>query len=122
MNSRRIVFVTLVALTLVSCAAPYNQDFALIEKGMNQQEVTRLIGKPISAESGPKDTKILYFRLSSSHFDTNGRNTREYFVVMTEKSVIGYGERKDSDNMKSEIQHFISEWNEELPEKGSYKQ
>lgn len=78
---------------------------------MNLSEVSDLIGKPISAESGPEDTKILYYRLASSLLDTDGSDTREYYVVTKNRQVIGYGERTDTVTMMREIRQFTSAWN-----------
>ena len=102
-----IIFLTLL---MTSCAAPYNKNFPLIEKGMSLAEVTSLIGKPISAESGPDDSKVLYYRLASSPLDTDGSDTREYFVVTIDGKVVGYGERIDSITVMREARQFTAAW------------
>ena len=104
-------FLIVFSIFLLSCAAPYNRNFPLIEKGMALKEVTELIGKPISAESGPEDAKILYYRLASSPLDTDGSDTREHYVVMKDRKVIGYGERTDAVTMMREVRQFTSAWN-----------
>src|SRR5690606_41689053 len=91
----RLGIIAILALIVTSCAAPYNKNFPLVEKGMSLSDVTNLIGKPISAESGPDDSKILYYRLASSPLDTDGSDTREYFVVTLGSKVVGYGERTE---------------------------
>lgn len=102
----------LVAMALLSgCAATYNRNFPLIEKKMTLPQVTDLIGKPISAESGPEDSKILYYRLASSVLDTDGSDTREYWVQVMDGQVIGYGERTDSITVMREARQFASAWN-----------
>lgn len=95
---------------LYGCAATYNTNFPLMEKGISLTDVTRLIGKPISAASGPDDTKILYYRLASSPLDTDGSDTREYFVLFREKTVIGYGERTDEVTNQRQIRQFNAAW------------
>ncbi|QEY12003.1 hypothetical protein [Cellvibrio sp. KY-YJ-3] len=107
----KVGIIVIFSLLILSCAAPYNRNFPLIEKGMTVSEVTTLIGKPISAESGPDDSKILYYRLASSLLDTDGSDTREYFVVSLEGKVIGYGERKDSITVMREARQFTAAWN-----------
>lgn len=107
----KIGIVITLSLLIVGCAAPYNRNFPLVEKGMTLSEVTELIGKPISAESGPDDSKILYYRLASSPLDTDGSDTREYFVVSLEGKVVGYGERTDSITVMREARQFTAAWN-----------
>lgn len=109
---RGSTFVLITILSLISsCAATYNTNFPLIEKGMTKQEVTTLIGPAISAASGPQDAKVLFFKLASSILDTDGSDTREYFVVFQEDRVIGYGERQDAITMQRAIVQFNSAWN-----------
>lgn len=103
----RIIFLTVL---IASCAAPYNKNFPLIEKGMSLSEVTNLIGKPVSAESGPDDSKALYYRLASSPLDTDGSDTREYFVVTIDGKVVGYGERIDAITVMREARQFTAAW------------
>ena len=98
-------------LLLSGCAATYNRNFPLIEKKMTLPQVTDLIGKPISAESGPEDSKILYYRLASSVLDTDGSDTREYWVQLTDGQVIGYGERTDAKTVMREARQFAAAWN-----------
>ena len=111
MNSFRIIILIILSISVLSCAATYNKNFPLVEKGMDLTQVSELIGKPISAESGPEDTKILYYRLASSPLDTDGSDTREYFIVTKSQKVIGYGERTDKATMMREARQFNAAWN-----------
>ena len=111
---RRIVLGLSVSLLLVAvsgCAATYNRNFPLIETGMSKVEVESLIGAPISAESGPEGSKVQYYRLASSPLDTDGSDTREYFVAFQGNEVIGYGERQDEITMQRQLIQFSSAWN-----------
>lgn len=101
----------LLLVVLVGCAAPYNRNFHLVETGMSLEEVTNLIGTPISAESGPAESKIRYYRLASSILDSDGSDTREYWVQFVGDEVIGYGERTDQVTMMREARQFMSAWN-----------
>ena len=105
-------FLSAVAIfVLAGCGtAPYNKNFPLIEVGDSMERVTELIGQPISAESGPESTKVLYYRLASSPLDTDGSDTREYYVVMKEREVIGYGERVDEITMQRAIIQYNAAW------------
>jgi hypothetical protein len=103
------VFATL-AMCL-ACAAPWNNNFPKMEVGLSQIQVDDLLGNPRSAESGPDGTKILYYRLASSPLDTDGSDTREYFVVMKEREVIGYGERVDAVTLQRAAMQFSAAWN-----------
>ncbi len=104
--------VPMVLATLLSaCAAPYNTNFPLIEKRMPQAKVTELLGKPISAQSGPGDSKIIFYRLASSPLDTDGSDTREYWIQMLDGVVIGYGERTDAATFMRQAAQFESAWN-----------
>ena len=38
-----------------------NTNFPMIDKGMTLEQVTQLIGRPASAESGPGDSKVLFY-------------------------------------------------------------
>lgn len=87
-----------------------NTNFPLIEKGMTLDEVTKLIGKPISAESGPEDSKVLFYCLASSFLDTDGSDTREYWVQMMGGKVIGYGERSDAAAMQRAQRQYAAAW------------
>ncbi|RJG12905.1 hypothetical protein D3879_06390 [Pseudomonas cavernicola] len=78
---------------------------------MSFTQLTGLIGKPISAESGPEDTKILYYRLASSPLDIDGSDTREYWVQVAEGNVIGYGERNDQMTLMRDARQFAAAWN-----------
>ena len=101
----------LILCLLAGCAATYTKNFPLIEKGMSLAQVNQLIGQPISAESGPGDSKLLYYRLASSPLDTDGSDTREYWVQMTNGVVIGYGERNDAATVMREARQFEAAWN-----------
>lgn len=105
----RLFALTLCA-AIAGCAAPYNKNFPLLETGMSMSQVTTLIGKPLSAESGPDGSKILYYRLASSPLDSDGSDTREYWVQMMEGEVIGYGERNDAATMMREARQFSAAW------------
>jgi len=105
------LFALLSLVLLTSCAATYNTNFPLIETGNDLNTITTLIGKPLSAESGPDNTKILYYRLASSLLDTDGSDTREYYVVMKESQVIGYGERTDAITAQRAARQFNAAWN-----------
>jgi hypothetical protein len=87
-----------------------NTNFPLIEKGMTLDEVTKLIGKPVSAESGPEDSKVLFYCLASSFLDTDGSDTREYWVQMMGGKVIGYGERSDAAAMQRAQRQYAAAW------------
>jgi hypothetical protein len=89
---------------------PRNKNFPLIEKGMSLDEVTKLIGKPVSAESGPEDSKVLFYCLASSFLDTDGSDTREYWVQMMSGKVIGYGERNDAAAMMRAQRQYAAAW------------
>ncbi len=99
------------AALLAGCAAPYNTNFPLVEKRMALPKVTELLGKPVSAQSGPGDSKILFYRLASSPLDTDGSDTREYWVQMQDGVVIGYGERTDAATFMRQAAQFESAWN-----------
>lgn len=101
----------LAAVMLAACAAPMNKNFPMIETGMSQAQVTELVGAPISAASGPDGSKIFYYRLASSPLDTDGSDTREYWVQMMQGEVIGYGERTDAATMEREARQFAAAWN-----------
>ena len=109
--SARIAAALFFSVLLSACAASYNTNFPLLETGMAQSDVWELIGAPISAESGPEGTKIQYFKLASSFLDTDGSDTREYFVAFQGDKVIGYGERQDELTMQRSIIQFNSAWN-----------
>jgi hypothetical protein len=49
----------------------------------------------MSAEGGRDDIEILYYRLASSPLDTDGSDTREYYVAFRDDKVVSYGERTD---------------------------
>ncbi len=87
-----------------------NTNFPLIDKGMTLDEVTKLIGKPVSAESGPEDSKVLFYCLASSFLDTDGSDTREYWVQMMGGKVIGYGERNDAAAMQRAQRQYAAAW------------
>lgn len=89
---------------------PRNKNFPLIEKGMTLDEITKLIGKPVSAESGPEDSKVLFYCLASSFLDTDGSDTREYWVQMMAGKVIGYGERSDAAAMQRAQRQYAAAW------------
>lgn len=107
----RAIGILLSAVLITGCAAPYNTNFPLVEKNMTVQKVTELLGNPISAESGPGDSKLLYYRLASSFLDTDGSDTREYWVQVKDGVVIGYGERRDAMTLQRQAQQFESAWN-----------
>lgn len=107
----RAIGILLCATLMAGCAAPYNTNFPLVEKNMAVQKVTELLGKPVSAESGPGDSKLLYYRLASSFLDTDGSDTREYWVQVQDGTVIGYGERRDAATLRRQAQQFESAWN-----------
>ena len=96
---------------LTGCAATYTKNFPLVDKGMSLAQVNELIGQPISAESGPGNSKILYYRLASSPLDTDGSDTREHWVQMADGVVIGYGERNDAATVMREARQFEAAWN-----------
>ena len=105
-----VVFLILSSF-LFGCAASMNKNFPLVETGMSKAEVATLIGQPISAASGPEGGKIQYYRLASSPLDTDGSDTREYFVAFQGDEVIGYGERTDEVTMQRSIMQFNAAWN-----------
>ena len=87
-----------------------NTNFPMVDKGMTLEQVTQLIGRPASAESGQGDSKVLFYCLSSSFLDTDGSDTREYWVQMMEGKVIGYGERNDVAAMQRAQRQHASAW------------
>ena len=89
---------------------PRNKNFPLIDKGMTLDELTKLIGRPVSAESGPDDSKVLFYCLASSFLDSDGSDTREYWVQMMQGKVIGYGERTDAAAMHRAQRQHASAW------------
>jgi hypothetical protein len=104
-------FYALLALFLISgCAASYNTNFPLVEKRMSFSKVSELLGKPISAQAGPGDTKIYFYRLASSPLDTDGSDTREYWVQLKDGEVIGYGERTDTATLIRQARQFEAAW------------
>ena len=112
MSNIRINLLVLIGLiSMYGCAASFNTNFPLIETGMSRAEVDSFIGRPISAESGPEGTKITYYKLASSFLDTDGSDTREYFVAFQGDEVIGYGERHDEITMQRQIVQFNAAWN-----------
>ena len=112
MNRLKNSFITFgITFVLAGCAATYNTNFPSIETGMTKSEVNTLIGKPISAESGPEGTKIQFYQLASSFLDTDGSDTREYFVAFQGDEVIGYGERQDEITMQRAVLQFNAAWN-----------
>ena len=74
--------------------APMNRHFSDLHSGMPRQQVIELLGKPVSA-AGTTGQETLFFRLASSFLDTDGSDTREYYVVLREGVVTEYGERND---------------------------
>lgn len=105
-----IVLALLLAAGDVSAICPRNKNFPLIEKGMTLDQVTKLIGKPISAESGPEDSKVLFYCLASSFLDSDGSDSREYWVQMMTGKVIGYGERNDAAAMMRAQRQYAAAW------------
>lgn len=107
-----LVFFLLATLAVDASArvCPRNKNFPLIEKGMTMGEITKLIGKPDSAESGPEDSKVLFYCLASSFLDTDGSDTREYWVQMADGKVIGYGERRDAAAMERAQRQYAAAW------------
>lgn len=110
MRALLIVLALLLAAGDASAICPRNKNFPLIEKGMTLDQVTKLIGKPISAESGPEDSKVLFYCLASSFLDTDGSDSREYWVQMMEGKVIGYGERNDAAAMMRAQRQYAAAW------------
>lgn len=49
----------LLAVLVTSCAAPFNTHFSDVHVGMSRGEVTKLLGKPVSAE-GECGSEVLY--------------------------------------------------------------
>lgn len=99
------------SLALIGCAAPYNTNFPLVEKRMSLEQVTKLLGKPSGAESAPNDSKVLFYRLASSPLDTDGSDTKDYWVQIQDGQVIGYGERRDAATLQRQAQQYSSAWN-----------
>lgn len=110
MRALLIVLALLLAAGDASAICPRNKNFPLIEKGMTLDQVTKLIGKPISAESGPEGSKVLFYCLASSFLDSDGSDTREYWVQMMEGKVIGYGERNDAAAMMRAQRQYAAAW------------
>lgn len=114
MRMLAMVLAFLVLATLAGDASaricPRNKNFPLIEKGMTLGEITELIGKPVSAESGPEDSKVLFYCLASSFLDTDGSDTREYWVQLAGGKVIGYGERRDAAAMERAQRQYAAAW------------
>lgn len=105
-----IVLLVTVASSASARICPRNKNFPLIDKGMTMEQVTKLIGKPDSAESGPEDSKVLFYCLASSFLDTDGSDTREYWVQMMAGKVIGYGERRDAAAMQRAQLQYANAW------------
>ena len=110
MRALLIVLALLLAAGDASAICPRNKNFPMIEKGMTLDQVTKLIGKPISAESGPEDSKVLFYCLASSFLDSDGSDSREYWVQMMEGKVIGYGERNDAAAMVRAQRQHAAAW------------
>jgi hypothetical protein len=109
-NRMQIISTLLIILTMsIGCAAPWNNNFPKVAKGMTKVEVQKLLGNPRSSE-GRNQVDILYFRLASSPLDTDGSDTREYYVAFHEEKVISYGERLDDATMMRSIQQFEAAW------------
>ena len=108
---KKICLPIALSFLLAGCAAPYNTNFPLIEKRMSSAKVTELLGKPVSAQSGPGESKILFYRLASSPLDTDGSDTREYWIQLQDGVVIGYGERTDAATFIRQAAQFESAWN-----------
>ena len=105
------IFWLIITTLFLGCGATYNKNFHLVEKGMSLRQIEDLIGNPISAESGDADSKIMYYRLASSPLDSDGSDTREYYILLKDGKVMGYGERKDEITMQREIRQFRAAWN-----------
>lgn len=97
------------ALLLSCCAAPYNTHFSDIHVGMSRTEVTNLLGKPVSAE-GESGTEVLFYRLASSILDSDGSDTREYWVKLQNGAVTGYGERNDFAAAERSRKQYQAAW------------
>ena len=112
---KKLILSLVVGLLVTSNASaricPRNKNFPFVEKGMTLAEVTELIGKPVSAESGPDTSKVLYYCLASSFLDSDGSDTREYWVQTVDGKVIGYGERNDAATMQRAQQQHQAAWN-----------
>lgn len=105
----KITVPLIISLIFLGCAAPWNNNFPKVSNGMTRLEVEKLLGNPRSAE-GREGVEILYFRLASSPLDTDGSDTREYYVAFHEGKVISYGERLDDTTMMRSIQQFKAAW------------
>lgn len=105
-----IILLLVVAGNASARICPRNKNFPLIDKGMTLGQVAELIGKPDSAESGPQDSKVLFYCLASSFLDTDGSDTREYWVQMMDGKVVGYGERNDPAAMRRAQLQYANAW------------
>lgn len=110
MRIKSIFYALLSSFLISGCAAPHNTNFPLVEKRMSFAKVTELLGKPISAQAGPGETKIYFYRLASSPLDTDGSDTREYWVQLKDGEVIGYGERTDTATLVRQARQFEAAW------------
>lgn len=99
----------LLALLLSCCAAPYNSRFSDLQPGMPRSQVTALLGKPVSA-AAMGGTEMLYYRLASSFLDTDGSDTREYWVELQRGNVTAYGERNDQAAQDRSRRQFKAAW------------
>ncbi len=97
------------ALLVTSCAAPFNTHFSDIHVGMSRAEVTKLLGKPVGAE-GEGGSEVLYYRLASSFMDSDGSDTREYWVRLQNGGVTGYGERNDFAAAERSRKQYQAAW------------
>lgn len=101
-------FLPLLAALLCSCA-PYNTHVSDLQVGMSKGDVTKLLGRPVSAEA-ESGTEVLYYRLASSFLDSDGSDTREYWVRLQGGSVTGYGERNDQAAMDRSRRQYQAAW------------
>ncbi len=76
---------------------------------MSRGDVTTLLGKPVSAEAAGGD-EVLYYRLASSFMDTDGSDTREYWVKLQRGTVQGYGERNDEASRERSRKQYQAAW------------
>lgn len=67
--------------------------------GMSKAEAIAVMGTPKSTRAAD-GVEYLTYRLSTSFLDTNGSDTRDYFVKIVDGHVAAYGEKGDFDSTK----------------------
>lgn len=107
----KLLNLLILLLLLSGCtSARYNTNFADIHTGMAKADVVKLLGKPLGAE-GQGSVQVLHYRLASSILDSDGSDTREYWVRLVDDKVAAYGERNDATSRWRSQQQYEAAWN-----------